>query len=213
MLKLKSLALVAALLANAGPALADNIIIDDFAFTPGLPVTVSAPAYSGLAGQFAGLLKGNPFLTYSTDLLQSFEFDVLYPDYSVVDGVAAWGAQKSQDLERAISNFILFGNPTDNVQSAVTQTIIWEILYENPINGYDFASGSFTAISGDGAVQALLNGVNWAALPLQQVTHSVDQLYSLEHQDFLVVNNRVPEPGSAMLLLAGMAFVARRRQR
>lgn len=212
-MKLKTLAIAASLAASA-PAFADSVILDDFTFPPGLPLSVSAPAYSGPAGQFTGLLNGNSFVTYCTDLAQTFQFDVLYTDYSVVSGVTAWGAQKSLDLDKLISAAIGSGVPTDNAQSAAVQAAVWEVIYETS-GTYDLGSGSFIGTSSDAGVQTYLNSINWAGIAAGPVTHHVDQLYSRSHQDFMVTTP-VPEPGTYALLLAGLAgigFVARRRSR
>lgn len=213
-MKLKTIALAAAMCA-AAPAFADTVRIDDWVFSPGLPLTVATPGYSGAAGEFKGVLNGNSFLTYCTDLSQTFNWNVTYTDYSVVSGVTAWGATKSLDLDKAISNVTSFGQPVNNVESAVIQAIVWEIIYEKPGNPYDFTSGTFTASSGNSSVQSALNGVNWGALPGTPVTMHVDKLYSPDHQDFLVMTS-VPEPGTYALFAAGLAgigFFARRRTR
>lgn len=213
-MKFKPLALAAALAVSL-PAFADTVNLSGFTFNPAMPLTVASPSYSGSAGQFSGLLNGNSFVTYCTDLSQTFQFGINYTDYSVVSGVTAWGAAKSLDIDRAISNVTSFGQPVNSVQSAAIQAIVWEILYETAGNPYDFTSGSFTATSADAATQTLLNSVNWAALPITPVTMHVDQLYSREHQDFMVWAP-VPEPGTYALFAAGLAgigFIARRRAR
>jgi hypothetical protein len=212
-MQLRILALAAAFCA-ASPAFADTVKLDNFTFAPGLNLNVSSPNYNGAAGQFSGTLNGDSFVTFCTDLSQTFNFGVTYTDYMVVDGVAAWGAAKSLDLDRVFSNFALFGHPANSVESAVIQAITWEILYETAGNPYDFTSGAFTATSGDAGVQAALNGVNWGALLGTPVTLHVDQLYSRSHQDFMVMT-QVPEPASYALTLAGLGvlgLVVRRRK-
>src|SRR6218665_1835874 len=146
-MKIKTLALAAAL-AVAAPAFADTVNLTGFTFPPGSSVTAGAPNYSGQAGQFTGTLNGNSFVTYCTDIEQSFSFNTNYTDYSVVDGVTAWGAAKSQDLDRAVSAFMTAGYPWDSATSATAQSVIWEIIYETS-NTYDFSAGTFTVTSGD----------------------------------------------------------------
>lgn len=205
---------VAAALAVAAPAFADTVNLSGFTFTPATSVSVSSPNYSGQAGQFTGLLNGNSFVTYCTDLAQSFAFNTNYTDYTVVSGVSAWGAQRSLDLDRWISWNDQFAYPTDAAMSAAVQAAVWEILYETS-GSYDLAGGTFVATSGDSATQTWMNSVNWAGLSSVNVTQHVDQLYSREHQDFLVMT-AVPEPSTYALFAAGLAgigFIARRRTR
>ena len=193
-------------------ASADTVKIDGFTFASPKPVTVSSPSYSGVAGEFSGELNGASFMTFCSDLFQSFAFGVTYTDYGVVNGVTAFGAQKSSDLNRAFSAFLAGGFPADATQSTVAQAIVWEIIYETGPS-YGFGSGSFTATSTDAGTQAALAAYNWAALPSQAITHYVDQLHSGRTQDFVVVRP-VPEPSTYALMLAGIAgigFVARRR--
>ncbi len=210
---------VAVVTAFAAPAMADTVKLTDFAFTPAKPLSVSittpAKTYSGSAGEFVGTLNGNSFQTYCTDLFQSFSLGTTYTDYTVVNGVTAWGAAKSLDLDRAVSNFMAFGTPHNAAESAAAQAIIWEIIYETPSTSYDLATGNFKASSSDGATQGLLSGINWAALPATAVKYHVDQLYSRSHQDFLVIT-AVPEPETYAMMLAGlglMGVIGRRRAR
>jgi len=212
-MKIKTLAIAAAV-AVAAPAFADTVNLSGFTFDPATSVSVSSPNYSGRAGQFTGLLNGNSFLTYCTDLSQTFNFNTNYTDYSVVDGVSVWGAQKSLDLDRWISWLDQSGYPINAAMSAASQAAVWEILYEGS-GSYDLAAGTFMGTSGDAATQDYMNSVNWAGLSSVTVTLHVDQLYSREHQDFLVTTP-VPEPSTYALFVAGLAgigFIARRRSR
>lgn len=204
--------------AFAAPAMADTVNLSNYVFTPAqsLNVSIAAPAktYNGGAGQFTGLLNGNSFQTYCTDLYQTFHFNTNYTNYSVVSGVTAWGATKSLAMDKLISYSLASGNtPTNAAQSAVLQAAIWEVLYET--GTYGFSAGNFTATSAIGATQTLLNNFDWAAVANTTVTHHVDQLYSAKNQDFMVIT-AVPEPGTYAMLLAGlglMGTIARRRSR
>lgn len=203
--------------AFAAPAMADTVKLSNYVFTPAqsLNVSVVAPAknYNGGAGQFTGLLNGNSFQTYCTDLYQTFNWNTTY-NYSVVSGVTAWGASKSLAMDKLISYSLASGNtPTNAAQSAVLQAAIWEVLYET--GAYGFSAGNFKATSAIGATQTLLNNFDWAAVANTTVTHHVDQLYSATNQDFMVIT-AVPEPGAYAMLLAGlglMGTIARRRTR
>lgn len=212
-MKLKTLALAAAL-AVAAPAFADTVNLSGFTLPPASSVTVGSPNYSGQAGQFTGMLNGESFLTYCTDLSQTFNFNTTYTDYSVVDGVTAWGFTKSQDLDRVVSAMMTAPYPTDSATSAVAQSMIWEIIYETS-GSYDFGGGTFTVTSGDAAVTAALGNINWPALPNEPILYHVDKLYSPDHQDFMRIT-AVPEPSTYALFAAGLmgvGFVARRRSR
>lgn len=212
-MKAQSLAFAAALACSA-PAFADSVLIDDFVFTPAMPLSVGSPSYSGPAGQFKGLLNGNSFVTYCTDLSQTFQFDVLYTDYTVVGGAAVWGPSKSLVMDKLMSAAIASAVPANSAQSAAVQAAVWEVLYETS-GTYDLTAGTFTATSSDGTTNTLLGSVNWAGIMADPVTYHVDQLYSRSHRDFMVIT-QVPEPGTYALFaagLAGIAFVARRRTR
>lgn len=210
-----SSSIAAACLALAASyAHADNVIIDGFTFNPAVSITVGVPSYSGPAGQFTGQLNGASFTTYCTDLFQTFSFGTLYTDYTTVDGVAAWGAQKSADLDRAFSAFAAAGAPASASTSAVAQAIVWEILNETS-GTYDLNSGSFAATSGDATAQSYFNNsaAIFANIATTPITVHASQLYSRSEQDFVVLTP-VPEPSTYALMLAGLAgigFVARRR--
>lgn len=212
--KFKQLVLATAVAASGG-AIADTVNLSGFTFDPASPLTVAVPGYSGPAGQFSGTLNGDSFVTYCTDLAQSFSFNVDYSDYSIVDGVTAWGASRSLALDKAMSAVVGNGWPGHTAGSAVIQAAVWEILYETS-GSYGFGSGTFTATSADAAVQSNLTSADpwvWDWLPSVAVTVHASQLYSREHQDFLTLSP-VPEPGTYALLLAGLGaigFVARRR--
>lgn len=212
-LRLKQVALAAAL-AVSGSAFADTVNLSGFTYNPASPLTVAVPGYSGAAGQMSGTLDGNSFVTYCTDLSQTFTFGTDL-EYSVVDGVAAWGAARSLALDQAMSAVVSSGWPTNATDSAVVQAAVWEILYETS-GTYAFGSGSFIATSASASVQNVMNSVDpwaWNWLQTVPVTVHVSQLYSREHQDFMVLTP-VPEPGTYAMLLAGLGaigFVARRR--
>lgn len=212
-----SLIRAAAVLALGGAALAaqaDTVQLTGFTYSPATSLNVSVPSYNGPAGQYTGLLNGSSFTTYCTELTQTIGFGGTYSDFSIVSGAAAWGATKSQDLNRALSYFAASGMPTDAATSAAAQAVVWEILNETG-SSYDFTGGTFTASSTNAATQTALNAVNWATIQGTAITVTVDQLYSREHQN-LLVTTPVPEPSAYAMVLAGfgvLGFVARRRAR
>jgi hypothetical protein len=209
--------LAAASMALVGfQASASTVELTGFTYGPATEVSVGSPAFTGEAGQFSGTLDGASFTTFCVDLLQTTTFGTPYTDYSLVAGATAWGAQKSLDLDRAMSAFMSFdigALPNAAAASAAVQSAIWEIIYETPGNSYDFSAGAFKATSLDAATQQFLDAIPFDALASVPVTYHVDQLHSDTNQDFLVLTP-VPEPSTYALMLAGLAgvgFVARRR--
>ena len=210
----KSIAALAVSAAFAAPAFADTVILTDYTYPSAATLSVGAPGYSGGAGQFTGLLNGNSFLTYCTEIGQNFSFNTLYT-YSVVSGVTAWGAATSTALDRVLSGAMAAGWPSNATQSAVVQAAVWEVLYETS-GTYSFAGGTFIA-TGTGAVQTALDLADpyWASLGSIPITVHADQLFNPDRQNFLVMT-AVPEPGTYAMMLAGlglMGVIARRRNR
>jgi hypothetical protein len=212
-------ALAAATMATAlaAPAMADTVNLTGFTYgSQPILATSTSPAVSGTfsAGQFSGTLNSNAFVTFCTELTQTFNFNTLYNNYSVVNGLTAWGSTVYQGMNRLMSYGIANGLPSNNsASSAAFQAAVWEVIYE-PTGNYNFGSGNFTASSGNGTTQGLLNGWNWAAVMSTPITHTVDQLHHPNHQDFLVTTP-VPEPESYAMMLAGLSLVgaiARRRR-
>ena len=190
-------------LASSLPAAAATVRLTAFAYSPATSVTVSSPNYTGRAGQFVGTLDNQAFQTFCMDLLQNFSFNTTYT-YSVVDGVTAWGASRSNAIDKVFSYAIANNLPSNAPTSATVQSALWEVLYEtNP--GYGFASGSFRA-SSSGLTQAALNAWDWNAVMSTQITHHASQLFHPQRQDFALVS-RVPEPASVAMLGLGMLGV------
>lgn len=197
----------AALALTATFAHADVVRLDSFTYGPATTISVSSPGYTGQAGQFSGTLNGNPFVTFCTDLLQSFTFGTTYTNYSVMSGVTAWGAAKSQEMDRLMSALMAVDAPKNSIGSALSQALIWEVIYETGSN-YNLSSGSFTATTDGRAMQSLMTSLNWNTINSTPITYHVDKLYSPTNQDFLVVTPlaaTVPEPSSIALVAAAMA--------
>ena len=214
----KTLAAATLALAFAAPASADTVKINGFTYTPVKPLNVSssspAAAYNNLgSGQFSGTLNGNAFVTFCTELTQAFSIGTTYTDYSIVNGLAAWGNTVYQGLNHLMSYGAANSLPSDPTNSAVFQAAVWEVIYQTD-GVYNFGSGNFTATSNDAATQTALNGWNWNTVMNTPITVTTDQLYSPNHQNFLVTAP-VPEPESYAMMLAGLSLVgaiARRRR-
>jgi hypothetical protein len=204
--------------ANAGVTLK----LDGWANPEPSYVTVDAVDNSldyvnGGVGPFAVTLDGASFVTYCTDLLQGFAWNTNYT-YDRVDGAAAWGAQKAEDLGRLLTYVGGLG-PVSQARGAAIQAAVWEILYENS-GSYSFAGGNISTFGTDGVPgagpnpQAALDAIVWSDVMATQSLFDVDQLYNGKTQDFLVAAP-IPEPSTYALLLGGLGlvgFVARRRQ-
>jgi len=198
---------------SASQAQADDLLLSGFTFNPASSLSVTAPDYTGQAGQYTGMLNGSSFVTYCTDIVQVVSFG-LPLNYSRVDGATAWGATKSADVDRALSYFNAHSYPSDPSTSAAAQAVIWEILNENT-GSYSLSSGSFKATSPYAVTQAALDSFDFAAMASQPVTVHADQLFNPIYQDLLTTTNIVPEPSVYALMLAGVAsigFIARRRR-
>lgn len=209
-----SLAAASCLALGASLAHADSVRIDGFLFPTAVAVSVATPVYNGVAGEFTGLLNGNSFVTFCTEIEQSLVFGTTYNDYSVVAGASAGGfGAKSTAIDQLFSYFAAQGYPNNPSTSAVAQAAIWEVLYETGPT-FSMTAGSFAATSGDATTNTALGAFNWAAVAATTITVHADRLYSRSAQD-LVVLTPVPEPSTYALMLAGLAgigFVARRRR-
>ncbi len=218
--RLLSIAAAATLGLAASHAAASTVYLSGFTYGWSTIDTVESTSatnpiapFSAYAGQYSGTLDGDPFVTYCAELTQELWFGTTYTDYSIIDGVDAWGAAKSGQFDRLIS--ALFGqNVVTNANgSGLAQTAIWETLYETTgSNG--FATGTFQATSTDPMVGAA-SAADWSAVADTPVRYHVDLLYSPTAQDLLLITAiPVPEPSETALLLAGalgLGLVLRRR--
>jgi hypothetical protein len=204
-------------LAASLSAQAITVQIDGFRFSPAKPLTTVGPASTGDAGQFTGTQGGTPFSPFGAEPGGAMTFSAPLSGYTLVDGVTAWGATKSADIDRALSNFLAFGQPSSATLSASAQAILWEILFENPANSYSLASGDFRATSSDSSTQFALNAVNWAALSVTPIVVHASLLSSPQYMDLITIAaddaGTVPLPGSLALMGLGLFGLSLTRQR
>lgn len=176
------------------------------------------------AGRLQGIWTQNgssrSFLTYCTDIFQSFSWDTNY-SYSLVGTGTAYGfTSRQEDLMGKL--FTLAGAAVNNTDSsAAFQLATWEIVNESA-TGLSLDSGVFRVELGGNSIQRqLANG--WLTAVLEagaQKTFSATRLYSSVAQDFVVFNSSLPdrpaslpEPGNlALATLALLGLLATRRR-
>ncbi len=180
------------------------------------------------AGEFTGQITRSgvtsSFLTYCTDIYQSFNWNTIYTYSPVVTGSINGFSTRQEDLLGKL--YSLAGSGVDStLKSAAFQLAVWEIVTETAptldlLAGNffleqtatpaqrDVASGWLQAVSASNAAKA----------------YNAVRLYNASTQDFVVFERVppatvVPEPTSlllaslamACLALASMAAAARRR--
>ena len=175
------------------------------------------------AGEFAGLLNGNAFSTFCTDINQSFGWNnssnpYTYELKTVGETQALWtGGPYTAGSYAQVSKLYTVAYDSikgSSTNSAAFQFALWELLYEK--NGtYDVSAGSFL-LGGDaaGTVAARSQANVWlASLANASEGYSIQSLYSgpdqkpRNQQDFLVATP-VPEPQSYALALVSLGIVA-----
>ncbi|MEO5793900.1 MAG: PEP-CTERM sorting domain-containing protein [Rhodoferax sp.] len=211
-------------LAASNPANATALTFENFAqgsqtvsFTntkPGLSETVNA------GEMLFGMNDGGVTSTlraYCVDIFQ--EASSKAQNYTLVNGITHFGAEKAADLGRLFTEFDVWNGKTNITaqETGALQMAVWEIVNETAKSQgaykFDLSSGSFQASStGKGTTalaQSWLDGLgtanNW---------YQVSAYENATYQDYLALN-KVPEPGSLSLVLGALGslgLVARRRK-
>jgi len=201
-------ALAAALAALSFQALADPISsVRMEGFSNGYAaVDVTIDSYGTIgAGQFRGTLDNVSFLTYCTDLFQSFSWGQTY-SYSLVANGAANGLTLTQ-ADRLGKLYTAAGGPaTNTTDSAAFQLAVWELMYDSTPGSV--ASGDFQLISG-GTTAQRNRADAWLASVLAvgaSKSFEAQRLYSSIAQDF-VIFTPLPEPGLSVPEPAGLGLV------
>ena len=213
-------ALVAGLLSSTA-ARADAVTITGFQWgSSDIDTSLSGTV---AVGQFKGTHNGNAFVTYCTDLYESFNWNTPYINYLPVANGSTYGftAAKADTLGKL---YTVASAQVDTADESVAfQLAVWEVLYDNAFQVRDVSGRGHFYVQSGGAMgqQTLANGWLAQASALGSSQFSVMRLASVDapglndgRQDFILVN-RVPEPQTHALMLAGlgaMAFVTRRRR-
>jgi hypothetical protein len=216
----------------AAPAHAVSINMSDFSYaaptTVNMQGTGGSPSYDGQAGRFNGSSDGGvpgsdllrfgllsdqalstSFVAWCAELTQTFNFGVTY-DYTLVSGLAHFGATKNDELSRlftAAQGFVV-----DNKTSAALQAGIWEIIYEQGPT-LSLTSGTFQGGPEDPSAQGAFDTVNGflAHLSDYAALAQIDVLENSAQQDFLVAT--IPEPETWLLMIGGFGLIAASRRR
>lgn len=214
-LLLSSIAVAAAASAGAAETVILNPVtvnLSAWTYGSGNDVNVGAPTYSGKGGGFSGVLSNAgayndaSFATYCVELGQVFYWKTTYTDYKIIKGdtysLWAYNPGTAGKIGQLMTYVDTLGALT-SVQSTGVQLAIWELVYENPANGYTLDSGAFknTPATPNTFGNSLL-----AAFSATTSLYNVDVLKNDHQQDFLILT-AVPEPEGYTLALAGLACI------
>lgn len=206
----------------AAPAMADTVTMTGFQWgaAPGIDTSMSGTVS---VGQFKGKHNGIDFVTYCTDIFESFSWNTTYNNYFVAANGSTYGFSNAQASMLGKLYTVADALVDTADEAASFQLAIWEILYDSSYEVRNMAGrGNFYVESGgNSGHQTRANAWLAAAGALGGSQFNVVRLASVDaprmndgSQDFILVS-KVPEPGTPALLLAGLAgvgYFARRRR-
>ncbi len=178
------------------------------------PVPPPAGVYKG-AGQMSAILNGtDSFLAYCVQINVPVLFSpTVYADYTLVSGVTGFG-DRAADLSKLMTWAATAGQPTNELQSAVIQAAVWEIVHESAQGVYSFSGGKLATTSNNTMLNAAITAFDWNTVMNTTPTHVVSRLDG-GAQDLLVFAP-VPEASTLAMIslgLAGLGFAARKQRR
>ncbi|HOF19543.1 MAG TPA: PEP-CTERM sorting domain-containing protein [Phycisphaerae bacterium] len=168
--------------------------------------------YSGSPANNSTISAGQVFLSYQGQSLTAYCVDIL--QYLGNGEVDEWSPSRLTGGNLAAYLFETHASSvTTGLAAAALQTAIWEVLYENPCNGYNPNSGVFSITNNSAvasAAQALLAGLPGSYTAADDTI----VLHSCKVQDMMVFDpTPVPEPATMALLAVGALPLIRRSRR
>lgn len=217
----------------AGPALAGplstivDVSLSGYAYGYAAVDTSRNTGYIG-AGEFTGTLtrsgQASSFLTYCTDIYQSFNWNTHYTFTQLDTGAANGFSVRQEDLLGKLYTLAGAAVHTTN-ESAAFQLAVWEIVTETGPS-LNLLTGDFFVELGATSNQRTMANDWLTAISASHAVKTFDaaRLYNAQVQDFVVftrilpaspqADSSVPEPASYALVglaLAGLTATRRRR--
>lgn len=170
------------------------------------------------AGQFRGSYDGQSFLTYCTDLFQSFHWNRT-STYTLVANGSTHGFSNTQADRLGKLYTTAGGAATNTTDSVAFQLAVWELLYDRTPGSV--TGGDFHLLRGASNAQRNRADSWLSAVLAPTAARSFDaqRLYSSTAQDFVVFTpvppqtSRVPEPAGLGLVLMALGLLALTRRR